>query len=346
MVNNTDILSIKEEEHLYLCFLLDNDIYSLNAINVLEVATLPLLNTPQKLSDYIAGILNYNDLFINVIDIRKVLDRPIRKYDLSNKIIIVKGEESLFAIIADKVTDFYSIKSNDEQRVMGEVSSKIVKTFFKKNENLINIIDISALENFVKNVPSSGNSINYMELFPQDEESIFVLQKRRQELAKVPYMGLDTNVYEKNQYIIFKLQNHNYCLYSEYARELVDLKNLSITKIPYTPSFIVGIINLKGNFYSVLDLNSFIGFNTTSPERDIRNGQIIILEASELKLALLVDSILDIINISKENIDIKNDKNLDALFIKAEAYINNEVYNILNIDKLINDDRLYIDNSN
>lgn len=346
MVNNTDILSIKEEEHLYLCFLLDNDIYSLNAINVLEVATLPLLNTPQKLSDYIAGILNYNDLFINVIDIRKVLDRPIRKYDLSNKIIIVKGEESLFAIIADKVTDFYSIKSNDEQRVMGEASSKIVKTFFKKNENLINIIDISALENFVKNVPSNDNSTNYMELFPQDEESIFVLQKRRQELAKVPYMGLDTNVYEKNQYIIFKLQNHNYCLYSEYARELVDLKNLSITKIPYTPSFIVGIINLKGNFYSVLDLNSFIGFNTTSPERDIRNGQIIILEASELKLALLVDSILDIINISKENIDIKNDKNLDALFIKAEAYINNEVYNILNIDKLINDDRLYIDNSN
>ena len=44
--------------------------------------------------------------------------------------------------------------------------------------------------------------------------------------------------------------------------------------------------------------------------------------------------------------DIKNDKNLDSLFIKAEAYINNEVYNILNIDKLVNDDRLYIDNSN
>lgn len=346
MVNNTDTLLITEEESLYLSFLLDNDVYSLNAINVLEVATLPSLNTPQKLSEYIAGILNYNDLFINVIDIRKVLGRPIKKYDLSNKIIIIKGEESLFAIIADKVTDFYSIKGTEIQRVMGDSPSKVVKKFFKKDENLLNVIDITALEAFVKNAPASESSINYAELFPQDEESVFVLQKRRQELAKVPYMGLDTNVYERDQYIVFKLREHNYCLFSDYAKELVDLKNFSITKIPYTPSFIVGIINLKGSFYSVLDLSKFIGLKSDKEENDMKDGKIIILEVAELKLALLVDNILNIINISKENIDIKNDKNLDSLFIQAEAYINNEVYNILNIDKLVNDDRLYIDNSN
>lgn len=37
---------------------------------------------------------------------------------------------------------------------------------------------------------------------------------------------------------------------------------------------------------------------------------------------------------------------LDNMFIQAEAFIDNQVYNILNVDKLINDKRLYVDNSN
>ena len=65
----------------------------------------------------------------------------------------------------------------------------------------------------------------------------------------------------------------------------------------------------------------------------------------ELKLAFLADEILDIINIAKENIEQKNDMNLDDLYIKAEVYIDGKVYNILNVDKIINDKRLYVDNN-
>jgi len=344
MTENNNSLSTQEKENLYLCFLLDENIYSLNAINVLEVATLPMLHSPQKLANFVVGILNYNDLFINVLDIRKILNRPTQKYNLSNKIIIIKGEESLFAIIADKVTDFFPIKQQDTQRIMGEANNDIIKTFCKKNENTINIIDIEALESFVKNTQTTSQT-NYEDLFPQDEESLFVLQKRSKELAKIPFMNISTNIYEKNQYIIFTIENHKYCLRSEYAKEFINLKNYPITKIPFTPSYIVGIINLKGNFYSVLNLKEFMGLNREDDNNNNETNKVLVLDASELKLALVVDEIVDIINIAQENITEKNDKNLDSLFIKAEAYINNEVYNILNIEKLINDDRLYIDNN-
>ena len=65
--------------------------------------------------------------------------------------------------------------------------------------------------------------------------------------------------------------------------------------------------------------------------------KIIVLESSELKLALLVDDIVNIINIAKESMEVKNDMALDNMFIQAEAFIDNQVYNILNVDKLIND---------
>ena len=65
--------------------------------------------------------------------------------------------------------------------------------------------------------------------------------------------------------------------------------------------------------------------------------------AGELKLALLVDEILDVMNISKDQIQNKNDLKLDNLYIKAEIYNENTIINLLNLDKLLQDKRLCID---
>ncbi len=340
------LLTIEDPDNLHLCFMLDDKTYAFKAKNVLEVTTLPLINEPQKLPEYIVGILNYNDLFINVIDIRKIFDLPQKNYELSNKIIILKGEESLIAVITDEVTDFFTAHPAKIQRVMGESFNNIVKTFYKLNDEVINIIDIPSLEETIKKAQFQENTTNYKDMFPHDEESICILQKRRNDIAKIPAMNLDADIYGKDQYIIFKLAEHTYCIYSLFVKELINLKNFPVTKIPYTPDFITGIINLKGNFYTVIDLKKFINleYETQEPPQE-KEGKIIVVESTELKLALLVDDIINIINISKEDIDTKNDMKLDNMFIKAEAYINNKVYNILNIDKLINDKRLYVDAS-
>ena len=340
------VITIENPENLHLCFELDEKIYALNAKNVLEVTTLPMINKPQKLPKFIIGILNYNDLFINVIDIRKVFNLPVKSFELANKVIIIKGEESLFAVIVDEVTDFFTAMPAQIQRVMGENYSSVIKSFYKIDESIINIVDIQSIEEIIKKAQFEENTTNYSELFPQDEESVCVLQRRKNEIAKIPTMNLDTAVYGKDQYIVFRLGEHTYCLYSFYVRELINLKNYSITKIPYTPDFIIGIINLKGNFYSVLDLKKFIGIGNNTNKKSSKANKVIVIESTELKLALLVDDITNIVNIAPDSVEIKNDQRLDSLFIKAETFINDEVYNILNLEKLINDERLYIDNSN
>lgn len=347
MKPKTPLLTIEDPENLHLCFNLDDRTYALNAKNILEVTSLPLLNEPQKMPEYIVGILNYNDLFINVIDIRKVFSLPKKEYELNNKIIILKGEESLIAVIVDEVTDFFTAMPAKIQRVMGENFSNITKTFYKIDDDIINIIDIPNLEKVVKNAQFSGEPVDYSELFPKDEESLCILNKRKNDIAKIPSMNLDTAVYGKDQYIIFTLGEHTYCIYSLFVKELISPKNYPITKIPYTPDFIMGVINLKGNFYSVVHLKKFIGFDSEPiKEESPLEGKIVVIESNELKLALYVDEIVDITNIAKENIEIKNDMTLDNMFIRAEAYIDNKIYNILNIDKFINDERLYVDNSN
>lgn len=351
MEYKTPLLTINDPENLHLCFLLDDNVYALNAQNILEVTSLPMLNEPQKLPEYIVGILNYNDLFIKVVDIRKIFALPQKKYDLNNKIIIVKGDESLIAIIVDEVTDFFTAQPSKIQRVMGENFNNITRTFYKLDDKVVNIIDILNLEKVIKKAQFSENTTHYTNLFPDDEESVCVLNKRKNEIARIPNMNLDANIYGKDQYVIFTVAEHTYCIYSLFVKELINMKNYPVTKIPYTPDFVKGIINLKGNFYSIIDLKKFIGFDETAQTEDTEQEQnsdkkAIVIDSPELKLALLVDEINNIINISKECIEPKNDLSLDNLFINAEAYIDNKVYNILNLDKLINDERLYVDIAN
>ena len=90
----------------------------------------------------------------------------------------------------------------------------------------------------------------------------------------------------------------------------------------------------------MLSLKEFIGFEQKD---DSEEEKIIVLNAGELKLALLVDEILDVMNISKDQIQNKNDLKLDNLYIKAEIYNENTVINLLNLDKLLQDKRLCID---
>ena len=158
-------------------------------------------------------------------------------------------------------------------------------------------------------------------------------------------MNLDVSIYGKDQYIIFKLGEHNYCLYSLYIKELVSPKNFTITQIPYASDFVKGIINLKGDFYTVINLKQFIGIDNEihNKNTNINNDcKMIIIDSADLKLALWVDNVVDIINISEDNIEIKNNPELSKLYIKAEVLIDGKVYNILNIEKLISDEKLYI----
>ena len=59
--------------------------------------------------------------------------------------------------------------------------------------------------------------------------------KRRNDIAKIPVMTLDAAVYGKDQYIVFHLNNHTYCVYSLFVKELINVKNYPVTKFHTLP---------------------------------------------------------------------------------------------------------------
>ena len=112
------------------------------------------------------------------------------------------------------------------------------------------------------------------------------------------------------------------------------LKDTTISQVPCTPDFIKGIMNLRGDFITVIDLKIFLGMEQTDTEE---KKPIIIVESDELPMALQIDKINELFEVPDEVIPKNSENNVSIDIIHKE-----KVHTILNIDKMLKDKRLFI----
>src|SRR5215467_7466264 len=85
-------------------------------------------------------------------------------------------------------------------------------------------------------------------------------------------MSVDS-ITETRQYLTFKLDSEVYPLDVATVREVLDFT--SVTRIPRTPEFMRGVINLRGSVVPVVDLR--LAFGMTATEKTV-NTCIIVVE--------------------------------------------------------------------
>lgn len=84
----------------------------------------------------------------------------------------------------------------------------------------------------------------------------------------------------------FKLSNEKYAIESKYVREVLPLKEL--TTVPCTPPYILGIVNVRGQILSIIDLRVFFEL---ARETVTQSAKIIVLSSNEMELGILADEL-------------------------------------------------------
>ena len=77
-------------------------------------------------------------------------------------------------------------------------------------------------------------------------------------------------------------------------------KMMSITKIPNAPTFIEGVINLRGKIIPIVDLRKRLGFRDQMYDKSTR---IIVVELDGLVLGFIVDSVSEVLRIPENTIE-------------------------------------------
>ncbi|MEK6532157.1 MAG: chemotaxis protein CheW [Deltaproteobacteria bacterium] len=145
------------------------------------------------------------------------------------------------------------------------------------------------------------------------------------------------------QYLTFRLDNEVYALDITKVREVLDFT--TITKVPKTPDFMRGVINLRGNVVPVLDLKLKFGLQKT--EKTVNTCVIIAeipIDGEVAVFGVLADSVQEVIDLEPEQIEPppRIGTRLKTEFITGMGKRDDNFIIILDIDRAFSMDELSV----
>lgn len=168
----------------------------------------------------------------------------------------------------------------------------------------------------------------------QSDEKQRILRERARKLARKPEAeeGLEAFL----EVIEFVLADERYAIEVEFVREVCLLKDL--TPVPCTPSFILGIINVRGQVISVMDVREFFDL----PKREVTDScRVLILKNRVMELGILADSVAGERKIPLDGIQ----SDMPALAGIREHYIKGVAGDrlvVINAERLLSDDKIVV----
>ena len=137
---------------------------------------------------------------------------------------------------------------------------------------------------------------------------------------------------EGSQYLTFGIDEEEYAVSILKVKEIIEMKK--ITKIPNLPEYIKGIINLRGNIIHIIDIREKFGMSVREYDKF---NVIIIVEAVEKTLGIIVDQVKDVLSIDKNAIQppIDFEGSIDNAYVEGMAKVGERLVVMVNIDKML-----------
>ena len=131
----------------------------------------------------------------------------------------------------------------------------------------------------------------------------------------------------------FSFGNENYCVYIKEAKEV--LKFTQVTKVPNTPEFILGVINLRGEIIPLIDIRYFLGLEDSGRKQDAR---VLVTDVGGASVSILVDRIKGTLKIKEASIQppLATLKGKVAEYTKGQIQLDKEILVFLDLEKILN----------
>lgn len=137
----------------------------------------------------------------------------------------------------------------------------------------------------------------------------------------------------KDRYLTFELDHEIYGVEILLVKEIIGLQN--VIKIPRTPEFVKGIMNLRGQIIPIIDLRTILGINSGVAEMDTA---IIIVMIGNTNIGFIVDRVIEVSSIDEDGLSEPPDfgEKLQTGFIRHIAQKAEEVIMILDMRGIFN----------
>ena len=139
--------------------------------------------------------------------------------------------------------------------------------------------------------------------------------------------------HETRQFLVFRLGKEEYGIDIRSITTIIE-KDMVIARVPDTPEFIKGVINLRGEIVPIMDTRK--RFSLPQVE-DTENTRIIIVKIEDIIVGIIVDEVAEVVHLDDEYIEnianFSSDLSMD--YIYGVGKVENRIITLLKLDKLL-----------
>ena len=252
--------------------------YGISTEYINQISRVPALMPLPLRPSGVRGLCSVSGNVVSMVDMNLLLN--LTEVDLENpksRIVSLNAELSSQTLVVSDVYNTVEIQGENIEYLDNQDDPIIA--IYKYDDLLIQVLSLEEL--FCR--------INKVEI-PSKE---IVSGKVKENLVKEE---------DSSRFLIFSMTNEKYALEIDYLQEII-LADIEFTDISGTAKEVLGLITLREELLIVIDFRTHYGFKAEKSD----NNRILVISYEGKKVGLYIDSIIDIKNFYKKNIEYMDD---------------------------------------
>lgn len=134
------------------------------------------------------------------------------------------------------------------------------------------------------------------------------------------------------QLVVFFVAGETYGVDIHQVKEIIRVPG--ITRVPKTPAFVEGVVNLRGSVIPVLDLRKRFGFEAGQANDDQR---IVVIEMGDQTVGMIVDSVTEVLRVDEADIGPPSPYvvSVESQYIAGIAKLDEQLIILLDVDRVL-----------
>lgn len=274
-----------------LIFVFNSVHFAVNASSVRETVWLPELTEIEESPPYVVGIFSLRGQIVPVIDLNLRFAHPIQPYHQNDQVVVLECENVLIGLIVNEVCEvvefpvekiqpfpnFNFVPNNQAHLIAGEV---------RIGDKIVTLLEVKQLlQHPIADLTTERHS--FFQQISLDDSAIYH--------ARATAL-MNSVIEEEAAYLslaVIELGGEYFAIELQVVQKFCNIS--TPREIPCCPPHILGVISLRGNLLTLLDISSILNLPTTK-----NSTKAIITPLKEQLVAIAVDKLNDVLYLRED----------------------------------------------
>jgi purine-binding chemotaxis protein CheW len=276
------------DELQLVSFDVDGQEYAIAIEEVQEIVQVPetVIHVPRS-ETHVLGVMTLRSRLLPLVNLRSMFGLPHRDLDEKSRIVVLTLGGVSVGVVVDAVSEVLRVSKSGVDAL---------PSLLARDGNLAEITAICRLDNGKRMV----SIVTARNLFGNSviKEALSAVNDIELE-EDVQAKETNDNLDDDEQVVIFRLDKEEFGAPIASVQEIVRVPE-ALIRVPKAPSFVEGVINLRGSVLPVIDLRQRLGLNQV--ERTDRQ-RIMVFLISDVRTGFIVDQVAEVLKIPKAAIE-------------------------------------------